>query len=337
VGVTVKDVAHVAGVSQATAARALGGYGYVSPAARRRIEAAARRMGYRRHAVAWALASNITHTVGLVVSDIENPFFAAAARGLSDVLEPAGYTLLLANSDEDLEREERLVEAFRARRVDGLVVVPSVASKTPHLADAVAAGVPLVLFDRPVRGLRVDVVGVDNKQGAKTAVEHLLGIGHRRIGLVSDSPEISSSAERIEGYRSALEQAGARVDERLIALTGSTQADGYQGARALLQRSTRPSAIFTANNMMSVGTLLALRDLGLRIPEDVALVGFDDLEWTTLIEPPLTVVRQPVYEIGRRAGERLLARLNGDTSPPRRIRLPTEFVVRGSCGERARA
>jgi LacI family transcriptional regulator len=140
VGVTVKDVASAAGVSQATAARALGDYGYVSPAARRRIEEAARELGYRRHAVARALASNVTHTIGLVVSDIENPFFAAAARALSDVLEPEGYTLLLANSDEDLEREERLVEAFRGRRVDGLVVVPSVASKTPHLADAAAAG-----------------------------------------------------------------------------------------------------------------------------------------------------------------------------------------------------
>lgn len=333
-GVTVKDVASVAGVSQATAARALGGYGYVSPVARRTIEEAARTMGYRRHAVARALASKVTHTVGLVVSDIENPFFAAAARGLSDVLEPAGYTILLANSDEDLEREERLVEAFRSRRVDGLVVVPSVASATPHLVDLVAAGVPLVLFDRPVRKLDVDVVMVDNKQGASNAVGHLIGLGHRRIGLVSDAPEISSSAERIAGYRVALRKAGIAVDERLIALTGSTQADGYRGATALLETRDRPTAIFTANNMMSVGTLLALRDLGLRIPEDVALVGFDDLEWTTLIEPALTVVRQPVHEIGRRAGERLLARLHGDRSAARRTRLPTEFVVRGSCGAR---
>ena len=332
-GVTVKDVALAAGVSQATAARALGDYGYVSHAARTTVDEAARRLGYRRHAVARALASNVTFTVGLVVSDIENPFFAAAARGLSDVLEPAGYTILLANSDEDLAREERLVEAFRSRRVDGLVVVPSVASATAHLGDLVAAGVPLVLFDRAVRGLKVDVVLVDNKQGARTAVEHLVRLGHRRIGLVSDQPEISSSAERIEGYRAGIAAAGIPWDDRLISLTGSTQADGYRGAKVLLEARRPPSAIFTANNMMSVGTLLALRDLGLRIPQDVALVGFDDFEWTTLIEPPLTAVRQPVYQIGHHAGERLLARLQGDVSPPRRIRLPTEFVVRGSCGE----
>jgi LacI family transcriptional regulator len=333
-GVTVKDVAQAAGVSQATAARALGGYGYVSATSRRAIEDAARNLGYRRHAVAQALASNVTHTVGLVVSDIENPFFAAVARGLSDVLEAEGYTILLGNSDEDLEREERLVEAFRSRRVDGLAVAPSVGSSIPHLADLVSAGVPLVLFDRPVRGLRADVVLVDNRQGARTAVEHLLRVGHKRIGLVSDSPEITSSAERIQGYRAALEEARLPVDDRLIALTGSTRADGYRGARALMEQRRRPSAIFTANNMMSVGTLLALRDLGLRVPDDVALVGFDDFEWTTLIEPPLTVVRQPVQEIGWCAAGRLLARMRGDRSQPRRIRLPTEFVVRGSCGER---
>jgi LacI family transcriptional regulator len=335
VGVTVKEVAQAAGVSQATAARALGGYGYVSPAARRVIEEAATQLGYRPHAVAQALASKVTYTVGLLVGDIENPFFAAVARGLSDVLEPEGYTILLANSDEDLEREERLVETFRARRVDGLVVAPSVATAIPHLADLVSAGLPLVLFDRPVRGLKADVVMVDNKHGARTAVEHLVRLGHRRIGLVSDQPEIATSAERIQGYRAALAAAEVPLDERLIALTGSTQADGYRGAQALLRERRRPTAIFTANNMMSIGTLLALRDLGLRIPEDVALVGFDDFEWTTLIEPPLTVVRQPVQEIGRQAGERLLARMRGDASAPRRIRLQTEFVVRGSCGERA--
>jgi LacI family transcriptional regulator len=334
--VTVKDVAQAAGVSQATAARALGGYGYVSPQARRAIEQSARELGYRRHAVARALASNVTQTVGLVVSDIENPFFAAAARGLSDALEPAGYTMLLANSDEDLEREERLVEAFRARRVDGLVVVPSIATRTPHLADLVAAGVPLVLFDRPVRGLKADVVLVDNHEGSRTAVAHLLQLGHRRVGLVTDSPQISSSAERIEGFRAAHADAGIPVDERLIVITGSTQAEGYRGARALLESERRPTAVFTANNMMSVGTLLALRDLGLQVPYDIALVGFDDLDWTTLIEPPLTVVRQPVGEIGRSAGERLLARMNGDRSGARRIRLPIEFVVRGSCGGRVR-
>lgn len=332
-GVTVKDVAQAAGVSQATAARALGGYGYVSRTARRAIHEAAQTLGYRRHAVAQALASNVTYTVGLIVSDIENPFFAAAARGLSDVLEAEGYTILLANSDEDLEREERLVETFRARRVDGLVVAPSVANGLPHLGDVAAAGIPLVLFDRPVRGLKVDVVMVDNKRGAQQAVEHLIALGHRRIGLVTDQPEIASSAERIDGYRSALAAAGFSVDEHLIAITGSTHADGYRAAKALLEQRRRPSAIFTANNMMSMGTLLALRDLSLRIPTDVALVGFDDFEWTTLIEPPLTVVRQPVSEIGRRAGERLLARMRGDGGGPRRIRLQTEFVVRGSCGE----
>src|SRR3989442_7812145 len=159
----------MAGVSQATAARALGGYGYVSPTARRVIEDAARSMGYRRHAVARALASNVTHTVGLVVSDIENPFFATAARALSDTLESEGYTILLANSDEDLEREERLVEAFRAPRVDGLLFVASSSARTPPPADLAGARVPLLLFDRPPRRLQGDVAIVDKHHGDPTA------------------------------------------------------------------------------------------------------------------------------------------------------------------------
>ncbi len=331
-GVTVKQVAQAAGVSQATAARALGGYGYVSPTARSAIEFAAQELGYRPHALAQALASSVTRTVGLVVSDIENPFFAAAARGLSDVLEDDGYTILLANSDEDLEREARLVETFWARRVDGLVITPAVGTATPHLKELVQAGVPLVLFDRPARGVKADAVMVDNKGGTRTAVEHLLRLGHRRIGIVSDYPEIPSSAERIQSYRDTLVAAGVPVDESLIALSGPTQADGYQAAKRLFESRRRPSAVFTANNMMSIGTMLALRDLDLVVPSDVAMVGFDDLDWTTLIEPPLTAVRQPVQEIGRQAGERLLARIRGDTSAPRRIRLQTEFVIRGSCG-----
>jgi LacI family transcriptional regulator len=330
--VTIKDVARAAGVSQATSARALGGYGYVSPSTRRQIEKTAKRLGYRRHDVARALASNTTHTVGLVVGDIENPFFATAARGLADFLEPEGYTIFLANSDEDLDREQRLVEALWARRVDGLVLAPSVRTKSPHLEELVKADRALVLFDRPVRGLAVDVVLVDNKQGAKRAVDHLLQLGHRRIGLVSDSPEIASSAERIAGYRAALSASGIEVDEQLVSIGGSTQAEAYDAARKLWEQGRPPSAVFTANNFMTIGTLLALRDLGLRIPADVALVGFDDLDWTTLIDPPLSVVRQPVDRIGRVAGERLLARLRGDRSRPKRVRLPTELVIRKSCG-----
>jgi LacI family transcriptional regulator len=333
--VTIRDVARLAGVSQATAARAMGGYGHVSASARRDTEAAANQLGYVPNSVARALASGLTWAVGLVVGDIENPFFAAAARGMSDVLEERGHTMLLANSDEDLDRERTAIETLRARRVDGLVVVPSSGTPSPHLRAAAAGGTPLVLLDRHVRGLAVDTITVDNVTGARSAIEHLLSHGHQRIGLVSDEPEIPSSAERIGGYRKALSAAGIAVDERLISLGGPTRDDGYRAARRLLEAPERPTALFTANNFMTVGAMHALRDLDLRIPQDISLVGFDDMEWTTLVDPPLTVVSQPATDLGQEAGRRVLARLDRADGRPKRIKLHTRLIVRASCGSPA--
>jgi LacI family transcriptional regulator len=246
------------------------------------------------------------------------------------VLEEQGHTLLLANSDEDLDRERVAVEALRARQVDALVVVPSSGAAFPHLR-AAAAEAPLVLLDRSIRGLGVDSVTVDNRGGAKLAVVHLLSHGHRRVGLVSDEPDISSSAERIAGYRDALTEAGIPIDEHLISLGGPTRSDGYRATRRLLEMAERPTAIFTANNFMTVGAMLALNDLGLKIPRDVSFVGFDDLEWTTLVDPPLTVVAQPATELGAEAARRVLARLRERRGRARRIKLETKLITRASC------
>jgi LacI family transcriptional regulator len=243
-----------------------------------------------------------------------------------------GYTVLLANADEDAGRERRAVDALRARQVDGMVVVPAPGASPEHLAELVTAGIPLVLLDRVVVGVAADSVLARNAAGARAAVGHLAGLGHRRIGVVSDSPEITSSAERIQGYRQALRAAGITPDPGLVSIGGPTRDDGEAAALRLLDRPDRPTAVFTANNFMTVGALRAARSLGLRIPEDVALVGFDDLDWTTLVQPPVTVVRQPVADLGRVAGERLLRRLDGDAGPPKRIRLDAGLIVRGSCG-----
>ncbi len=328
---TIREVAQAANVSQATAARALGRYGYVSDDARARVERAAKKLGYVPNAVAKALASGATNAVGLVVGDIENPFFAAAARGMTDLIEEHGHSVLLVNSDEDLGREQAAIETLSARQVDGLVVVPSSADPEPHLLAAAAAG-PLVLLDREVEGLGVDSVTADNVGGARAATEHLLGHGHERIGFVSDSLEISSSAARLQGYRDALASAGVKYDERLVSVGGPTADDGYRASLELLERDGRPTALFTANNFMTLGAMHALRSLGLCVPEQVALVGFDDLEWTTLVDPPVTVVSQPAAEIGREAARLLIARLDGSDGPPRHRRLATDLIIRLSCG-----
>jgi LacI family transcriptional regulator len=328
---TVADVAQAAGVSFATAARALGGYGHVSAKARAAVEAAAAELGYRRNDVARALASGSTRSVGLVVGDIENPFFATVSRGVADVLEPEGYTLLLANSDEDPARERRAVEALRTQ-VDGLLIAPAASTGADRTQDP---GKPLVLLDRSVTGLEADCVTVENAAGAARAVEHLLERGHKRIGIVTSGAGSSSTAQRIRGYRSALKKAGIAPDPAWEAVNPAfSPAGAHAAALALLSapRRRRVTAVFTTDNFMTHGLWLAARDLGLRVPSDLAVAAFDDIDWLTLVDPPVTAVVQPVMELGREAGRLLLRRLAEPGAPVRRVRLGTELVVRGSTG-----
>jgi LacI family transcriptional regulator len=329
---TISDIAKASGVSQATAARALGNYASVSEKSRRQVLAAARSLGYHRNELAAALVAGSTRTVGLVVGDIENPFFASVVRGLTDVVEVEGHTVLLANSDEDVDRESHAIDTLRSRQVDGLVVATAATTELGHLERAAAAGRPVILIDRPMPDSMFDTVTVGNEEGAAGAVAHLIGHGHSRIGIVTEEPVIASSAERLCGYRRAHSEAGTDVDEALIVEGGPGQEDGRLGALALLGLEHPPTALFTASNLATYGALSAIRELGLRIPDDIALLGFDDFPLAGVIDPPITVVSQPVDEIGRRAGQLLLERLAGDDSPPQRVELETNLVIRRSCG-----
>lgn len=326
---TVADVAQAAGVSFATAARALGGYGHVSEKARARVNAAAEDLSYRRNDVARALASGATRSVGLVVGDIENPFFARVSRGIADVLEPAGYALLLANSDEDPDREAQAINVLRTQ-VDGLIVAPAASGGVNRTKDPAK---PLVLVDRTVTGMDVDSVTVENQAGAARVVEHFLAAGHRRIGIVTSDAGSSSTALRIRGYRAALRKAGIEPDPAWMAAPGAfTAAAAHAAALTLLgtNRRTRPTAVFTTDNFMTHGLWLAARELGVRIPQELAIAAFDDIDWLTLVEPAVTAVVQPVLELGREAGRLMLRRLAEPGAPVRRLKLPTELVVRAS-------
>jgi LacI family transcriptional regulator len=270
-------------------------------------------------------------SVGLVVGDIENPFFATLSRGVADVLEPAGYTLLLANSDEDPAREARAIEALRTQ-VDGLLIAPAASTGADRTRDP---GKPLVLLDRTVSGLEVDSVTVENAAGAARAVEHLIERGHRRIGLVTSGAGSSSTAQRIRGYRSALRKAGLAPDPAWEAVNPEfTPAGARAAALSLLSagRRRRVTAIFTTDNFMTHGVWLAARERGLSIPGDVALAAFDDIDWLTLVDPQVTAVVQPVMELGRAAGRLLLRRLDDPGAAVRKVKLGTELAVRGSSG-----
>jgi len=329
---TIKDVAIKAGVSPATVSRVVGNYGYVSDQTRNIVLAAIKELGYHPNAIARSMVTKSTGTIGLVVTDITNPFFAQLARKVEEVTWKDGYTLILANTDEDLEHEYAVVRVMQEKRVDGLIVIPASSTPAPHLKELTDQGIALVLADRKNHACQVDVVMVDNEDGAYKAVSHLTSLGYQRIGMVLDNPEISTNVERMVGYRKALIDVGLKIDEELIKSCQYTKQSAYKLVCKLLSNPSPPDALFTANNFMTIGAFKAIRELGLKIPDDIALVGFDDLDWDGLHDTILTAVSQPVHDIGKLAAQRLLARIAGDDSPAQEIRLKTQFVIRRSCG-----
>lgn len=330
--VNIKDVAKRAGVSAATAARVAGNYGNVSNITRQRVLSAIQELGYQPDAIARSMVTRSTRTIGLVVTDITNPFFAELARGIESVTWDQGYSLFLADTDEDLEREKAMISAMQEKRVDGIILVPASSKYSRHLTDLVKDGTPLVLVDRAVNKLDVDTVMVDNEQGAYQAVSHLVSLGHKRIAIILDNPLITTNIERLNGYYRALKEHGLQDDESLILMCKYTSQSAYQNIAQMLARSDRPTALFTANNFMTLGALQAIYDKGMLVPEDIAMVGFDDLDWAAIGSCKLTAVAQPVNDIGQLAAHRLIIRMKGKSDSTQEYRLKTRFIIRETCG-----
>lgn len=331
--ITIKDVAERAGVSQATAARALGDYGRIGAETRRRVLDAAAAMGYHANALARSMVTGTTQTLGLVLADIENLFFARIARAVADVAHQRGYALVLANSDENLTNEQEAVRVLAEKRVDGLIVVPASSTDAAHLTALIDHGIPVVLMDRFIDGLDADTIMVDNVTAAYRAIAHLTALGHRHIAMISASDTIATTAARMAGYRQALADAGATAPDQWGRLAEYSQAAAKAETMALLSqpRSERPTALFATDSILTAGAFQGVQALGLAVPVDVSVIGFDDVEWMTMVRPAVTVVDQPVYELGKRAAEQLMARIEGDRGPARHVLLDTTLIVRDSC------
>jgi LacI family transcriptional regulator, galactose operon repressor len=347
---TLSQVATAAGVSTATAARALGGYGSVSPATRERIREVAGRLGYRANHLARSMITGSTRTIGVVVSDIENPFFSRALRGASGVARRHGYEVVLVNTDENADTERRAVRVLMERRVDGLLVSPGPNAGKAHLDGVLRSGTPIVLLDRRIPGLTADSVGIDNVAAARDATERLLALGHRRIALVTGMPPGAplfdvgrglGGVERIlgatvglraAGYRDALLASGIEPDLRYVSGAGIHLDDAAAATRRLLSMPDPPTAIVALDSVLSLGVLQALGELKLQCPAAVSLIGFDDADWAEAVSPPLSVVSQPVHQIGETAAELLISRLAGSRRRPVHKQLPTTFVDRASTG-----
>ena len=327
---TMSDVAGAAGVSLKTVSRVVNGETAVRPETVARVELAIRTLGFRRNEAARTLRSRQrSRMLGLIIKDLSNPFYSAIARGVEDVTRRRDELLITASSDEDPERERTLALQLCERRVDGLLIVPA-GEEHRYLLPELEVGTKVVFIDRPPGDIAADLVLLDNVGGARSAVRHLVERGHRRIAMVGDQMAIFTARERWRGYCDELADAGCVVDPALVRIGCHDAPAAEKAVHDLLELAEPPTAIFAGNNRIATGALRALAVAG----RDVALVSFDDLELADLFSIPVSAVSYDPADLGRRAAELLSRRLDGDTSSPRRVVLPTVLVDRGSAGER---
>ncbi|MBX4937426.1 LacI family DNA-binding transcriptional regulator [Rhizobium binae] len=340
--VTVADVAKAAKVSKATAARVLGGYGVVSDKIRDQVVAAAAALEYRPNELARSMSTGRSGIIGVVVGDIENAFFSLAVRGISDMARLAGFNVIIANSGEQLDAEKSAVDLLIGKRVDGLIVTPARCDSVDHLRHVRRAGVPLVLFDRNIPELEVDAVTGDDREAAIAATRFMVEQGHRRLAYVSameaeggslaDIGRISNSAvrERVEGFVSVLTEAGLPNPVHYVRLGATDQPQTDYVVQRLLLDPSPPTALLASDSLVGLRIFKSLQSLGLTIPKDISMISFLDADWTSVTVPPITVVDQRVYEMGKLAGERLIARIEQIPLAAERLRISTSLVIRGS-------
>lgn len=331
-GGTIKDVARLAGVSMSTVSAALNNGPGVSENTRFRIIAVAEKLHYEPNILARGLVTKRSHTIGLVISDIANPFFTKIVRGIEDVAYKNNFNLILCNTDENVEKERMYLRVLYGKRVDGLIITVTEGSGE-DIKEMLRENIPIVLLDRKLNGIRTDSVVVDNIEGSYQAVSYLISLGHERIGIISGPKGIISGRDRLEGYLKALRDHDLKVDEELTKEGDFKENGGYDKTCEFVEMTNPPTAMFVANNQMVLGALRALRERKIGVPDKMAVIGFDDMDWAPLTYSPLTTVSQPTYVLGTSAAELLTKRINGKApSKPQEIVLKPKLIIRESCG-----
>lgn len=333
---TIVEVARRARVSTSTVSHVLNGTRFVSPATRTRVEAAVAGLRYRPNALARSLRRGRSHTLGMIVPDSANPFFAEMGRAIELAAFEAGFSVILCNTENDRDKERLYLKVLAENQVAGVVLVA--AGERDDSFESLAHGrLPVVAMDRERPGLALDTVLADHRLGGQLATRHLIGLGHRRIGCVTGPARLSPSVERLAGYRRALREADVPLDEALVVRGDFHAATGAAAARALLGSPGRPTAVFACNDLMAMGVLSAAAAAGLRVPADLAVVGYDDIELAPFTIPSLSTVAQPKREMGQEVVKLLLNRIGDGRLPPQREVLPVSLRVRQSCGGTAQA
>ncbi|NPV53159.1 MAG: LacI family DNA-binding transcriptional regulator [Firmicutes bacterium] len=334
--VTIKDVAQKAGVSFATVSRVLRGERYVSAETQQAVHRAVKELGYHPNSLARNFKTKRSNIIGFVMPDISNPFFATIARGIEERARRNGYDLIIYDTHSDPDRELKGLQMLAERRVDGVILSP-ISDQLLKLEIPDVRILPVVLVDNLVEGAEVDSVIIDNVQATRRLVEHLLSLGHRKIAMITGPLNQTTGKDRLAGYLSALHDHGIPEVKGWIREGDFLMQSGYELAGELLDKADKPTAILAANNFMALGAMRAIRERGLHIPRDMALVAFDDMsEFTTLLDPPLTAMVQPAGRLGDAACDLLLRRLHAKRSmKPRQVIMEAELLIRGSCGANA--
>jgi LacI family transcriptional regulator len=333
---SIYDVARESGVSVFTVSAVVNNKSHVGKGLRERVEAAIRKLNYRPNLIARSLANQRTHTIGMIVPDIGNPFFPLVVRGAEDAAQKHGYNLLLCNSDDSLDKEEKAIELLLSKRVDGILLTKAAGDFRPQLRQMIKeVDIPFVLVMRTYPKLTKDAVLTDDYHGAYEAVSHLARAGRKRIALISGPLKVSNAKERWQGFHDALKAEGLPYEEDLVIEGDYRLESGFRAGHSLFSR--RPDGIYVANHLMTIGLLQAAEEMGLRCPEDFGLVSFDDYPWLGIFRPRLTTVELPKHQLGMEAAELLIKRITGDDSKPVVRKLQPELRIRESCGFGLRA
>ena len=328
---TQRDIAEIAGVSITTVSHVVNGTRAVAEDTKAAVLRAIETTGYTGDAIARSLVTGGTRSIGMAISLVANPYFARLMQAIEREASTHGYTVLLADTHDAAATERDTVRALRSRRVDGLLITPA-PGDGPVIGELVSLDVPTVLIDRLATRADVDQVGSENIQATSALTAHLATLGHRRIGMISGAAGLATSSERVLGYRLGLGRSRLTWDEELVAAGSSAAEPAAAALGSLLDLADPPTAVVAGNNTMLSGVLHECRRRGLRVGTDLAVVGYDDVEWADLVDPPITTVAQPIAEMGRTAVRLLLDRIADPTRPPVTKRLPTTFVHRRSCG-----
>lgn len=323
-----KDVAEAAGVSTATVSRVLNKSADVDPALVARVLSAVERLRYKPNLTARGLRTQSTPVLALIISDIENPFFTSVCRGVEDVASSAGYSVMLCNADGDLAKEQEYISMLSSQNVSGVIISPASYDST-DVTPLIERGINILTIDRELP-IECDAVRINNQLGSRIATQHLLSSGARRVACITGPRFASTARDRLAGYIEALEAAGLVAETELQFYADFKDEGGYHAIGLLLEMEDPPDAIFVTNNRMTTGALHALKEFNISIPDEVSLVGFDDLPWAEIVSPAVTTVRQPTYEMGTAAARKLIERLEGDVSAPQTIIFDPELIVRAS-------